>query len=69
MSLIAKLLGQVLTGGRRDLKRELTLRALGIDPRGPRKPRRPGSAPALVEPPRGPLPLQGGAQAPLEFDA
>jgi len=27
-----------------------------------------GSAPALVEPPRGPLPLQGGAEAPLEFD-
>ena len=32
-----------------------------------RRPR--GSAPALVEPPRGPLPLQGGAEAPLEFDA
>ena len=28
-----------------------------------------GSAPALVEPPRGPLPLQGGAEAPLEFDS
>ena len=27
-----------------------------------------GSAPALVEPPRGPLPLSGGAEAPLEFD-
>ncbi len=26
-----------------------------------------GSAPALVEPPRGPVPLQGGAEAPLEF--
>ena len=38
---------------------------------GLRKPRRkpPGSAPALVEPPRGPLPLQGGAEAPLEFEA
>jgi hypothetical protein len=36
---------------------------------GPRGRRRgPGSAPALVEPPRGPLPLQGGAEAPLEFD-
>ena len=33
---------------------------------GRRKP--PGSAPALVEPPRGPLPLQGGAEAPLAFD-
>ena len=30
--------------------------------------RPPGMAPALVEPPRGPLPLQGGAAAPLEFD-
>jgi hypothetical protein len=29
--------------------------------------RPPGMAPALVEPPRGPLPLQGGAEAPLEF--
>ena len=28
----------------------------------------PGSMPAPVEPPRGPLPLQGGAEAPLEFD-
>ena len=26
-----------------------------------------GLAPALVDPPRGPLPLQGGAEAPLEF--
>lgn len=32
-----------------------------------RKPPR-GSAPALVEPPRDPLPLAGGAAAPLEFD-
>ena len=33
------------------------------------RPRRPpkGSAPALAEPPRGPVPLQGGAEAPLEF--
>jgi hypothetical protein len=30
--------------------------------------RPPGMAPALVEPPRGPLPLQGGTAAPLEFD-
>jgi hypothetical protein len=32
--------------------------------------RRPGegSMPALVEPPRGPKPLAGGAAAPLEFD-
>ena len=27
-----------------------------------------GSMPALVEPPRGPKPLAGGAAAPLEFD-
>jgi hypothetical protein len=34
-----------------------------------RKRRRPGagSMPALVEPPRGPRPLQGGAAAPLEM--
>ena len=31
------------------------------------KRRPPGMAPALVEPPRGPMPLQGGAAAPLEF--
>jgi hypothetical protein len=30
--------------------------------------RPPGMAPALVEPPRGPKPLQGGAAAALEFD-
>jgi len=35
-----------------------------------RKRRRPGDGglPALVEPPRGPKPLAGGAAAPLEFD-
>ena len=31
--------------------------------------RPPGMAPAMAEPPRGPLPMQGGAAAPLEFDA
>lgn len=30
--------------------------------------RPPGMAPALVEPPRGPTPLAGGAAAPLELD-
>ena len=35
-------------------------------PRGRR--RGSGSMPAPVEPPRGPLPLSGGAEAPLEFD-
>ena len=33
------------------------------------KRRPPGMAPALVEPPRGPGPLAGGAAAPLEFDS
>ena len=51
--------------------RETVLRRLGQWPPKPPKPPKPrsGSAPALVEPPRGPLPLQGGAEAPLEFDA
>ena len=41
-----------------------------IDKRGSWKRRRPGegSVPVLVEPPRGPKPLQGGAAAALEFD-
>ena len=30
--------------------------------------RRPGSAPQMADPPRGPWPLAGGAAAPLEFD-
>ena len=47
--------------------RDVVLRRMGRWP--PKKPRPPGSAPALVEPPRGPLPLQGGAEAPLEFDS
>jgi len=36
-----------------------------------RRRRRPGESgvPALVEPPRGPKPFQGGAAAPLEFDS
>jgi hypothetical protein len=28
-----------------------------------------GGMPAMAEPPRGPLPLKGGAEAPLEFDS
>lgn len=39
--------------------------------RGPgRRPRKPPEAglPVMAVPPRGPLPLQGGAEAPLEFD-
>jgi len=35
--------------------------------RGNSRRRPPGMAPALVEPPRGPKPLAGGAAAPLEF--
>jgi hypothetical protein len=33
-----------------------------------RRPPDDGGMPALVEPPRGPTPLAGGAAAPLEFD-
>jgi hypothetical protein len=40
---------------------------LSVRTRGKRRPGD-GSVPALVEPPRGPKPLQGGAAAPLEFD-
>jgi hypothetical protein len=36
--------------------------------RANRRKRPGGSAPALVEPPRGPTPLAGGAAAPLEFE-
>jgi hypothetical protein len=45
-------------------------RRLGRLKRRPSPRKRPGggSAPALVEPPRGPRPLQGGAAAPLEFE-
>jgi hypothetical protein len=46
---------------------DIVLRRMGQWPPKKRPPR--GSAPALVEPPRGPLPLQGGAEAPLEFDS
>jgi hypothetical protein len=50
---------------------EALRRLAGLPLTRPKRPKRrpPGSAPALVEPPRGPLPLQGGAEAPLEFDA
>ncbi|OYW47107.1 MAG: hypothetical protein B7Z08_07670 [Sphingomonadales bacterium 32-68-7] len=52
------------------LVRELGLRGRDIEQivrRASRK-RPPGMAPALVEPPRGPKPLSGGAAAALEFD-
>jgi hypothetical protein len=51
------------------IARELGLRRREIEEIVRRNSRRrpPGMAPALVEPPRGPLPLQGGAEAPLEF--
>jgi hypothetical protein len=41
------------------------LRAI-VAGRGKRKPPEAG-APVMAVPPRGPLPLQGGAEAPLEF--
>ncbi|HEY6817195.1 MAG TPA: hypothetical protein VI168_16780 [Croceibacterium sp.] len=41
---------------------------LRIEARSNRRRPRDGSMPALVEPPRGPKPLAGGAAAPLEFD-
>ena len=40
---------------------------VSVRPRGKRRPGD-GSVSALVEPPRGPAPLEGGAAAPLEFD-
>lgn len=61
-----RLFGNVAPSGRRDFKRELALRALGIGPKLPRKPPEAGLAVPAV-PPRGPLPLQGGAEAPLDF--
>jgi len=51
--------------------RQLSLRfALNfLTKRGDRRPRKPGGGnmPVPAIPPRGPLPLQGGAEAPLEF--
>lgn len=58
--LIEAALSRVKTGGFRARDLEALVR------RNSRR-RPPGMAPALVEPPRGPLPLQGGAEAPLEF--
>jgi len=53
------------------LAQELHRRREEIEARIRRDSRRrpPGMAPALVEPPRGPLPLAGGAEAPLDFSA
>jgi hypothetical protein len=47
---------------------EVRLEILRMMDRSDKRRRPRGGAPALVEPPRGPLPLQGGAEAPLEFD-
>ena len=67
VKLVIKLFGHAPAAGRRDLKRELALRAIGIGPKRPRKkPPEAGIAVPAI-PPRGPLPLQGGAEAPLEF--
>ena len=43
------------------------IRKLGLEIRKRRR-HGEGSMPVLVEPPRGPKPLTGGAAAPLEFD-
>lgn len=65
MSLIERLFGRAPRPGRRDLKRELSLHALEDRLGKPkRRPPEAGSAMPAV-PPRGPLPLQGGAEAPL----
>ena len=67
MNLFTRLFGARPATSRRDLKRELALRALRLDAKRPRKPPEAGIAVPAV-PPRGPLPMQGGAEAPLEFD-
>ena len=48
-------------------RKRLGLGKVSVRPRGKRRPGD-GSMPALVEPPRRPKPLTGGAAAPLEFD-
>jgi len=52
------------------LARHFALRKADVEAMVRRNSRRrpPGMAPALVEPPRGPKPLAGGAAAPFEFD-
>jgi hypothetical protein len=52
---------------RRPGNRDQFIRTHQFRARGRRRPGD-GSALAPVEPPRGPLPLEGGAEAPLEFD-
>ena len=57
-----------LSGHGPDVRRWASEHTLGIDPKRPRKkPPEAGIAVPAI-PPRGPLPLQGGAEAPLEFD-
>ena len=53
----------------RDMLRGQLLRA-GLKPKSGKRRRKPPEAgiPVPAVPPRGPLPLQGGAEAPLEFD-
>ena len=68
MSLFAKLFGRTPEERRRQRKRDRAYRAIGIDTKRPRKkPPESGIAVPAI-PPRGPVPLQGGAEAPLEFD-
>ena len=69
VSFYSRLLSKAKKAGlHRRIEREAMMRRLGRDPkRSRKKPPEAGIAvPAL--PPRGPLPLQGGAEAPLEFD-
>lgn len=67
MSLLAKLFAYGPAAGRRNLMRDLALRALRTDSKRPRKPPEAGLAFPAV-PPRGPVPLQGGAEAPLDLE-
>ena len=57
---------RALVSLKRPGNRDQFIRTLKFRIQGRRRPE--GGMPALVEPPRGPLPLSGGAEAPLEFE-
>jgi hypothetical protein len=67
---ISSALDAALSGVRDPYARRVIAENLlkALRPRGKRKPPESGLMVPAV-PPRGPLPLQGGAEAPLEFDA
>ena len=67
---ISSALDAALSGVRDPYARRVIAENLlkALQPRGKRKPPESGLMVPAV-PPRGPLPLQGGAEAPLEFDA